>query len=379
MSKRFFIFAVAFAAVAAWSACSSDKDTPLGSQFIGDLLGSRPGTVFKDTIPITSGDTAVAFYTLLANRTALELGRGSGYERNIVLRADFSKPGADVGREVETANLRLLFADAAETRDIQAFFYRLGTAYSEGDSISSLDTLGVIVDPETSDPLRTMALITPNYALPPALVQGWIRGDSVHNGIAVVFTNLADDKVIRFSSSESSNAPYIQVRFKDETSSNYRITHDANLVRAVQSTSNLIISDGFVRRLYFPVDLSQVNDSAAVHYAFLRFNFVPGTTFGSNQSVQLYVPNSPDPLNPAFRSGQLVTQKTLNSSSGILEMPVTNVLLMILGGKVPDNGFVLRFSAENSEIKQAEFYPSSNDSLRPRVFMTYSTPAGFDE
>ena len=378
MSKRFFIFIVAITAVAAWSACTSDNDTPLGSEFIGDLLGSHPGTVFKDTISITSGDTVVSFYTLVANGTVLDLGRGSGYERNMVLRADFSNPGSDVGREVETADLRILFADGSETRDIQAIFYLLGTEYTEGDSISSLDTLGVVVDPETSEAVRTMALITPNYPLPPELVQGWIRGDSVNNGMAVVFTNLVDDKVIGFSSSESSDAPTIQVHFTDDTFSSYRITQDATFVRPSQPTSNLVVSDGFVRNVYFPVDLSQVNDSAAVHYAILRFNFVPGTTFGTNQTVLLYVPNSTDPRDPDFREGQRVTQQTLNSSSGILEMPVTNVLLKILAGEVPDNGFVLRFLTENSEIRQAEFYSSANDSLRPRVFMTYSTPAGFD-
>jgi len=297
----------------------------------------------------------------------------------MLLRADFSNPGSDVARTVDEANLRILFADGSETRDIQAFFYRLGTKYTEGDSVSTLDTLAVINDPTTSNPLRTMALATPTYPLPADLVQGWIRGDSIHNGLAVVFTDLIDDKVIRFSSSESSNVPSIQVNFTDGTSSTYRITHDGTLVRPVQTTSNLIISDGFVRRIHLPVDLSRVNDRAAVHYATLRLSFVPGTTFGANQTVMLYVPNSTNPLEAGFRTGQQVTQQTLNSSSGIIELPVTNVLLLILAGDVPDNGFVLRFLSENSEIKQAEFYPSANDSLGPRIIMTYSTPAGFDE
>jgi hypothetical protein len=60
-------------------------------------------------------------------------------------------------------------------------------------------------------------------------------------------------------------------------------------------------------------------------------------------------------------------------------MPVTNVLLAILADKVTDNGFVLRFKEENTEIKYAQFYPGSSDSLRPRVVLTYSTPARFEE
>jgi hypothetical protein len=364
---------------AALSACTSDEDTPLGSEFIGDILGSTPGEVFQDTIMIASGDTVYSFGSLIENSAILDLGSLSGYERFIILKADFSSPGTDTSRIVEEANLRILVEDGTETRDIQALFYRLGTEYTEGDTVSTLDTLDVIADPVTGARVRTMALVTPTYPLPVDLVQGWIRGDSTHNGMAIAFTQLVDEKVIGFSSSESGNPPSIQVNFTDGTSTTYRINHDGNLVRSTQTTPNLIISDGFVRRVYFPIDLSQVNDSAAVHFAVAKFNIVPGTVFGSNQTVTLYVPDSKDPGDSAFLSGQLITQLTLDAGSGILEIPLTNILLLILAESVPDNGFVLHFLTENSEIKQAEFYSSANDSLRPRVIMTYSTPADFDE
>ena len=35
--------------IAAAFACGDSDDTPLGSEFIGDILGSTPGTVFEDT------------------------------------------------------------------------------------------------------------------------------------------------------------------------------------------------------------------------------------------------------------------------------------------------------------------------------------------
>lgn len=383
LSRRLLTALAALAVVVAFSACTSDNDTPLGSEFIGDILGSRPGVVFRDTIPVLSGDTVVTFYSLISNSTALQLGRADGYDRWMVLRADFSKAGADTAGIVDEAKLKIIFSSSDETRDIRAVFYRLGSQWSEGDTITTLDTLTAIVDPETGSRQRTMKLAERTYPLPVDLVQGWIKGDSTHNGIAVVFTDLIDGKVISFKSSEVSSSddrPKIQVVFRGTgTLKNYNVRHDGTFVRPVETTSNLVVSDGFVRRVYFPVDLSQVNDSAAVHSAVVRLNFVPETVVGGDQTVLLYVPNSTDPTSAKFRSGQPVSQVTMNSLSGVLEFPVTNVLLLILSGDVPDNGFVFRFNTENASVRQAEFFTSSSDSLRPRVLMTYSTPADFDK
>jgi hypothetical protein len=276
-------------------------------------------------------------------------------------------------------------ADTGETRRIKAVFYRLGTSYTEGDTISTLDTLVAIIPPAATSPVRTMQQFPRDYPLPPGLVQDWIRGDLPHNGIGIVFTELPSDTAsIKFLSSEtpsSSDRPTIRAFFAGGDSTAYRISDDGTLVRPESTTTNLIVSGGFARRIYFPVDLSQVNDSAAVHYAAVTFTYVPGTTFGADQSVLLYVPNSVDPSDAGFLGGQPVKSMTLDSGSetGKLEIPVTNVLLAILADEVPDNGFVLRFSKEKDEVKQAAFYPSSNDSLRPRVVLTYSTPAEFDK
>lgn len=380
--KRISVTTAALVLIAVFTACTSDDDTPLGSEFIGDLLGSEPGTAFQDTIPITYGDSVLPFYYLIENLGTMDLGRKNGYDRVMVLKADFSNPGLDTSKVVQSADFRIRIADTSENRIIKAVFYSLGTSYTEGDTISTLDTLAVIIPPGAASPVRTMQQFPRDYPLPPDLVQDWIRGDVLHNGIGIIFTELPSDTAsIKFYSSEtptSSNRPTIRTFFAGGDTTVYKISDDGTLVRPNTTTPNLIISGGFARRIYFPVDLSQVNDSAAVHYAAVTFNFVPGTTFGADQSVLLYVPDSADPNDAGILNGQLVAEATLDSELGKLEMPLTNVLLSILADNVPDNGFILRFVSETKEVKQAAFYPSSNDSLRPRVVLTYSTPAEFD-
>jgi hypothetical protein len=57
---------------------------------------------------------------------------------------------------------------------------------------------------------------------------------------------------------------------------------------------------------------------------------------------------------------------------------MTNAISLMLQGTLENNGIVVRFDAENSELRQVQFYGSSAaDSLRPRVFVTSSTPADF--
>ncbi|MCK5619170.1 MAG: hypothetical protein KAJ17_07210, partial [Candidatus Krumholzibacteria bacterium] len=211
-----------------------------------------------------------------------------------------------------------------------------------------------------------------------ALVEAWIKGDSIPNGIAIVYAGTGDN-LMGFDSRESAEDPSINVNFVDGTKTDYKVTDDGFYTRPLASTSELVISDGFVRRIYFQVDLSQVDDSAAVHDARVVFNFVPNSVFGANQNVFLYVPNSSDPDDPGFLVGRGVVTRTLDPASGVLELPLTNVLLLILSGEVPDNGFVLRWEQENIEVRQAEFYTSAHDSLKPKVYLTYSTPADFEE
>jgi len=381
LPKRIWTFAVIAAWVAGTLSCSDSSDTPLGSEFVGNGLGSRPGAVFEDSIAITSGDTVVTFHSLIEDATYLEVGREDGYERFTLLKINFAGAGSDTLRTVSRATLRFNIIDNDDYADvIRARFYELGSTYDEGDSVAALDTTQVIPDPNSGAADRNLSFGTLVYDLPTDLVEAWIRGDSDHMGIAIVFVE-ESDKVMGLNSLEtatSSLRPSIQANFTDGEFTNFPASDDGILVQPTAATTNLIISDGYVRRIHFRIDLSALNDSAAVHEARIVFRFVPGTVFGKNQQVILYAPKSGDPDAVLFRTGQLVTTRTLDVDSGVLELPLTNALLAVLSGALADNGFVLRFVNENTEVRQAEFYPGSDPTNRPKVFITYSTPAEFD-
>ena len=261
--------------------------------------------------------------------------------------------------------------------EITTRFYQLGTEYSEGDSVMTLDTTFVI--PDTTGAIdRKMQEFPRQYPLPPDLVQAWIRGTIPPNGIAIVYAETGDE-LAGFDSRTGDTPPLVEVRFTDDTETNYSMAADGIYTRPTATTDNLVISDGFVRRIHFPVDLSQIDDSSAVHQAKLVLTYVPGTVFGSNQKVLLYLPKSPDPSSADFLTGQLITEATLDEVAVTLELPITNVLLQVLAGTLQDNGFVLRFVPENAEVQQAEFYASDGAGPGPRVYVTYSTPADFEE
>jgi hypothetical protein len=379
VGKRSRIFLPLLAAIALAAACGDSDDTPLGSQFTGDLLGSTPGVVFQDSFEITGGDTSYVFYPTIDKQLFLEVGIKDDYERTTLIKGDFSGAGPDVSKTVSRATIRLNVLQNVDYEDsLHVWFYNLGTEYSEGDSVEVLDTTYVIPDPDdlsASD--RVLRFGTLSYELPPALVQGWIRGDSTNNGIAIVYARAADEALLMYSR-EGIEPPSVTAFFGDGTQTNYSVSDDCIYVRPMATTSNLIISDGFVRRMYFPIDLSQVRDSAAVHKAGVVFNLVPGTVTGTDQRVLLYVPGSSDPASEEFLTGRNVTASTIYPDSTVLELPLTNVFLLILSGELANNGFVLMYDNENSDVRQAEFYGSDDAALRPEVFIVYSTPADFE-
>jgi hypothetical protein len=382
LDKRVLYSVALLAALAGLLSCGDSDDTPLGSEFIGDLLGSVPGVVFQDSISIDSGDTVYTYYRPIDKQYWFEVGIQNDYERIPILKADFSVAGSDTLKTVLSATLRLTgFESEGYVAEISAMFYQMGTGYTEGDSITTVDTTTVIPDPGNNDAsvrlLRTGILA---YQLPPALVEGWITGNSVHNGIAIVYAGNSTNELYEMSSRQATdNRPSILVNFSDGTSTNYAVTDDCFVSRPLSATGNLVISDGFVRRVYFPIDLEEINDSAAVHEARVVFNFVPGTVFGARQVVLLYVPDSSDPSDKGFLTGRGIVSVTLDSGTGVLELPLTNVLLLVLSGEIEDNGYVLRFQPENDEVQQAEFYSGSHPTLLPKVYITYSTPAEFRE
>jgi hypothetical protein len=351
------------------AACSSDPLSDLGSD--DDLIASKPGTVREDTLELYA-DTVLTYYSVIAYATELDFGRASGYERAMVIQLSFAGASTD---SVMSADLRLTAAAIDGT--VPARFYRLADTYAEGDSIPSLDTLSVILDPGTGSPNRALQTVPREYALPADLVQGWFRGTVERTAIAIVYTDEVNDETATFKSRQaSSDRPLLAVDFLNAADQNYATSGDADFIRPTSIASNLVVSDGYVRRIYFRIPIAQLDPTAAVHDARVRLSLVPGSGLGDHPNLIVFVPGSDDVTSPAFRSGQLVTTVTFDDSKSYLEFSVTNALALTLDGSLDDNGLVVRFDAENTELRQVEFYGSgAADSLRPRIFVTSSTPA----
>ncbi|HXV14340.1 MAG TPA: hypothetical protein VEC56_09050 [Candidatus Krumholzibacteria bacterium] len=360
------------------AACSSDPISTLGSD--SELINSKPGVIVQDTLELFA-DTVLTYYTALAADTVLEFGRVSGYQRSMVIQNPFSTASSHAAKVVSSAVLRLTASDVDGT--FPARFYRLNDTYAEGDSIPTLDTLAVIDDPDTGSPNRTLQTIPRDYPLPPALVQGWIRDEIERTALAVIYNDDVNDKIATFKARQNADSdryrPQIFVNFVGGTSATFRCSADATFVRPTTATSNLVVSDGFVRRIHLRIPLDQLPERSAVHNARVRLYLVPGSTLGSNPNLVVFIPASDDPTSTEFLTGQLVTATSFQASADYVEFAMTNAIALILQGTLANNGIVVRFDAENSELRQVQFYGSSApDSLRPRVFITSSTPADFD-
>lgn len=379
MFVRSLIVAVLVAVVAG---CSSDPESPVGSEFLSDsILGSRPGRVFVDTLFTSPDDTSFAVSSLLSFNSFLTLGRRDDYRTAMVLKANLSNAGEDTLKEVLRATLRLRFTDQAQTDILGARFYEMLEPFSESDTITALNRSAVAI-PDSGLVIidREMKLLGV-YTLPVALVQGWIRGSVPHNGVAVIPSDTTTVTQITFGSSENIDTgkqPFLSVDFADGTSTNYPMSDDATFVEWLGATSNLIISDGFTQRAYIPFELAGIVSDAAIHKAELILNLVPGSEIGNEFDVRLYTPNSRVIGSKTTFSGVGITTYATDIEDGRIVLPVRNVLLYFLNGTLANNGFVLQFDGEGSQIRQLEIYSAeAAPDLRPRITITYSTPTEF--
>ncbi|HET6463528.1 MAG TPA: hypothetical protein VFH33_06990 [Candidatus Krumholzibacteria bacterium] len=382
LRARAAVFA-ALVTAGAWLAllsCSSDPSSSLGSD--SDLLGSEPGTVYQDTIGVLA-DTVYAFDTPVAGDTDLEVGNDSLYTHTIILQPGFSNlQSGDVSRTVESAALH--FTTTNVTGNFPVHFLGLGAGhtYTEGNAVSGLDTLtdaDAILDPVANSIDRHLEKATPLYPIPALLAQDWIRDSTKREAIAVVYTDNVNYRVSTIPAKEAGDGhPYLQVNYVGGIQRAYDITHDATAFRPNFTTSNLIVSDGYARRIYFRAQLDALKKDSAVHTATIRFHIVPGSIKGANTSLILYIPDNTDPTKADFKTGQRITEQPVEDTDTVLEFPMTNAIFLILQKKLKDNGFAVRFANENLELRQIELYGTdAPDSLRPQVFVTSSTPADF--
>ena len=117
--------------------CSSDPDTPLGSEFLdGGVVGSQPGEVVQDTVQVESGDLSFLVGSYLFNSETMLLGRKDQAESWPVFKVDFSKAGDDTTLEVRDATLRLVMGVTTET--LSAVFRELASPLADSDTLKGI-------------------------------------------------------------------------------------------------------------------------------------------------------------------------------------------------------------------------------------------------
>ncbi|HEX6789871.1 MAG TPA: hypothetical protein VF247_01050 [Candidatus Krumholzibacteria bacterium] len=371
--------------------CSQDDPNTLGSD--SDLLGSEPGLVSQDTIGVFA-DTVYAMKTPIAVEQEIELGMDSLYTRALILQPSFSGLTDQMKTaSVTAASLRLPPVEVATSFPVRFFGY--GKRYAQGDTVN-IDALAdsmILVDPETNSDDRHIEFADALHALEPADVETWTDDDTKREAIVIEYTDTTNERMARFVAVENTDsAASLFVTFGSPVSAEKRfsVVADATVYRPRYTTTNLIVSDGYPRRVYFRTQIDSLAKDASVHTARIRFHIVPNTNRGTTtdnssppKSVKgvrllLYIPDDPDPTKPEFKNGQRITEQLVLRAAETVDFPLTNALFLILQGTLKDNGFAIRMKDENTLLRQVELYGTdAPDSLRPQVFVTTSTPAVF--
>lgn len=373
----------------AWLAllsCSSDPTNSLGSD--SDLLGSEPGTVYEDTIRVLE-DTTYAMRTPIAVASTVETGYDAFFDRTMIMDIGFSELTANPGDKQRTVKTAILHLSTGHlTQSFPVRFYGINRRYTEGDTLSDLSYLtdaDAIIDTLANTIDRRLEAASQVYPIPRSVAERWIRYPDRREAIAIVYTDLSNQRIAGIPSSEADDDPYLQVTFTDGAQRNYHVTNDATMYRPRSTTSNLVVSDGFPRRIYFRTELDSLVEDSAVHSAHVVFHVVPGgfypvpnDTLVTSQSLIIYIPDSTDPASASFKTGQRITDLTVQSDQTTIDFRMTNALFLVLQDKLKNNGFAIRCTDENTTPRQIVLYGSdAPDSLRPRVFVTSSTPADF--
>jgi hypothetical protein len=372
----------------AWLAllsCSSDPTNTLGSD--SDLLGSEPGKVYQDTIAVFD-DTTSAMHTPIAVGLTLEAGQDNFFNRAMIMQVGFSKltetPG-DTLRTVQSAYIHLTTGNLKDTFPVR--FYELGHRYTEGDTVGSLSYLSAadaIVDTVAGSIERDLKAATQAYPIPASLAQRWIRDKDSREAIVIAFTG-TDHRIVSIPSSEGDGVPYLHVAFTDGIQRSFNVADDATTYGPQSTTSDLVVSDGYPRRVFLRAAIDSLSKDSSVHAAHLRFHVVPNTFYAVREdsvarslSVILYIPDNPDPASAGFKTGQRIIDINVASDQKEISFSLPNALFLILQGKLKNNGFAIRCTDENTNPRQLVLYGSAApDSLRPKLYVTSSTPADF--
>jgi hypothetical protein len=264
---------------------------------------------------------------------------------------------------------------------------RRASRYVEGDTLSQLGPLtsaDAIIDTLSGSINRNLEAATQVYPIPASLAQRWLRYPKSREAIAIVYTDASNQRVAGIPSSENATEhPYLLVNFTDGRSRSYLVANDCTLYSPRSMSSNLAVADGYARRLYLRAPLDSLATDSAVHTAHILFHVVPSSYYGtqadtSSFSMVFYIPDSTDPQATAFKTGQRITEQTVRRDQKTVDFPMTNAIFLVLQKKLKNNGFAIRCADENTVPRQIEFYGSNApDSLKPRFYITSSTPAVF--
>lgn len=388
--NRLAALAVLYVILALAAGCTSDPETPLGSEFVDDgLIQSRPGEVFQDTFPVVSGDAAFPINSLMVKNDRMWFGRRNDFESWMIVRPDFSTAGEDTNLVVDKAWILLTLISSIDTTGVPEFgaeFNELEEPYSESDTLFELSLGNPIPDETGVNTDRIMTNIPRTYYLDPQIVQEWIRGERPNNGFAVVLNDPTVERMIEYgarlypspSDDPLQNKPILKVVFTNGKESTYKMLADGTFVQDHAVTTNLLLSDGVARRVFIPVDLSIIDPETFVHEATLEVFIVPDSRVGTDFSLTLYIPDSTDPADPGILKGTLVTAVVVPGDFEKLKFSIRNALQLILSKNRDEAGFVLQYTNEGTAMRRMEFYTSSAaDSLRPRYRFTLSSPAEF--
>ena len=219
----------------------------------------------------------------------------------------------------------------------------------------------------------------PDYRLDPALVQEWIRGTKTHNGIAFVESEGATDKIFNFVTKEGdaseTTPPILLVVFVGGGSTNYQIAADGTFIEDGNTTANLPVADGEVRRIQIPVDLSGFDTKTLLHDAQLTLRIdTLGTVGQEDLFVTLYRPSGSDPT--SLLTGADIA--TIFASGTVVTFPVRAEVEIFLADSLLNHGFVLKYTLEGATPRRLEFFGSNApDSLKPSYRLIFSEPAKF--
>jgi len=382
------------------SACSSESEGPVSVQFLDSLYGVLPGDVIRYVEPLDA--TVFEVQENVGSNRLLVIGKERGLRfHSILIQFDMTLSEEDIGKEIESASLRLPVRVAPEGTEIDTIvvpyaldvsLYELSETFDEDDTLLVYPTLEPVPMPDsTGSAVRALSIEDTEFYLDPGIVGEWLSGAREHLGIAIVLVTDPDEPgLIEMNAHEyGSDPPAIDVVFADSTTAAYASINDYSAVDVEEG--GLICVGGIARRIHFAFDLSGIDPRALVHRSSLVLTVIGEEGFGGTTGeatilglltdfdYYLYTPDSDDPFDPGFLEGTGVDIGAFDPvESTTLRLPLRGFIMDIIKGDRVNTGVIIQSNLEAGRIQKAAFQTASADSLyRPYLEVIYSLPAEF--